>query len=175
MAWGLAATLAVLIICSRKHYTVDVLIAWYVVPLVFLALERRYTTRERNDADALKSVELQSILVADEERSERQEPAEGLLLPAELEAHAGSTSGTVYEGARLILPDGTFVVCAADRQASTCASGGIPGAPARHLHSGLPRCPVSCACRALAEGSRCLPTWQACTGAASSLRCSGCL
>lgn len=101
-AWALAATLAVLIICSRKHYTVDILIAWYVVPLVFLALERRYTTKERNDADALKSgasVELQTILVADIDGASGQEPADGLLQPIELEAHAGSATGTVYEGA----------------------------------------------------------------------------
>ena len=38
-------TLSVLIVASRKHYTVDVLIAWYVVPLVFYAMLRRWTTK----------------------------------------------------------------------------------------------------------------------------------
>lgn len=49
VAWVLAAILSVLIIASRKHYTVDVVIAWYTVPLVFLALERRWTT-QRSDS-----------------------------------------------------------------------------------------------------------------------------
>lgn len=44
-AWAAAAVLSGLIVASRKHYTVDVVIAWYTVPLVFLALYRRWTTR----------------------------------------------------------------------------------------------------------------------------------
>lgn len=64
VAWTLSAILSVLIIASRKHYTVDIVVAWYVVPLVFLALERLYVTK-RNDSDAIsaKSIELQSVLV----------------------------------------------------------------------------------------------------------------
>lgn len=41
----MVATLSVLIVASRKHYTVDVVIAWYVVPLVFYAMLRRWTTK----------------------------------------------------------------------------------------------------------------------------------
>lgn len=37
--------LSILIVASRKHYSVDVLIAWYVVPLVFWTLHRRWTTK----------------------------------------------------------------------------------------------------------------------------------
>ena len=37
--------LSTLIVASRKHYTVDVLIAWYVVPLVFYSSHRRWTTK----------------------------------------------------------------------------------------------------------------------------------
>ena len=44
-AWCAVFVLSVLIVASRKHYTVDVLIAWYVVPLVFYAMLRRWTTR----------------------------------------------------------------------------------------------------------------------------------
>ena len=43
--WTGAAILSVLIVASRKHYTVDVLVAWYVVPLVFYASHRRWTTK----------------------------------------------------------------------------------------------------------------------------------
>jgi len=45
IAWCMVFTLSVLIVASRKHYTVDVLIAWYVVPLVFYAMLRRWTTK----------------------------------------------------------------------------------------------------------------------------------
>ncbi|KAF6254779.1 PAP2 superfamily C-terminal-domain-containing protein [Scenedesmus sp. NREL 46B-D3] len=37
-AWAAAAVLAVLIIAARKHYTVDVVIAWYTVPMVYTLL-----------------------------------------------------------------------------------------------------------------------------------------
>ena len=37
-AWTAAAAISLLIIASRKHYTVDVVIAWYTVPLAFHAL-----------------------------------------------------------------------------------------------------------------------------------------
>lgn len=52
LAWVLALALSLLIIASHKHYTVDVTVAWYTVPLVFLALERRYTTK-RKEGDEL--------------------------------------------------------------------------------------------------------------------------
>jgi len=45
IAWCMVFVLSVLIVASRKHYTVDVLIAWYVVPLVFYAMLRRWTTK----------------------------------------------------------------------------------------------------------------------------------
>eukprot|EP00892_Ulva_mutabilis_P001579 jgi/Ulvmu1/11421/UM075_0085.1 len=51
VAWVLALALSLLIIASHKHYTVDVTIAWYTVPLVFLALERRYSTKRKEGAD----------------------------------------------------------------------------------------------------------------------------
>lgn len=43
--WSAAAVLSFLIVASRKHYTVDVLVAWYVVPLVFYSSHRRWTTK----------------------------------------------------------------------------------------------------------------------------------
>ena len=50
-AWVLSLVLSLLIIASHKHYTVDVTIAWYTVPLVFLALERRYSTKRKEGDD----------------------------------------------------------------------------------------------------------------------------
>lgn len=44
-AWALGMVVSCLIVASRKHYTVDVVIAWYTVPLVFYTLYRRWTTR----------------------------------------------------------------------------------------------------------------------------------
>jgi hypothetical protein len=37
-AWAAAAVLALLIIAARKHYTVDVVIAWYTLPMVYTLL-----------------------------------------------------------------------------------------------------------------------------------------
>jgi len=45
--WVSAVALSLLIVASRKHYTVDVVIAWYVVPLVWSFASRRWTTPER--------------------------------------------------------------------------------------------------------------------------------
>eukprot|EP00884_Botryococcus_braunii_P000770 jgi/Botrbrau1/10694/Bobra.139_2s0024.2 len=45
IVWMAVALLSVLIVASRKHYTVDVVVAWYTVPLVFFALHRRWTTK----------------------------------------------------------------------------------------------------------------------------------
>lgn len=45
LAWIGGGILSVLIIASRKHYTVDIVIAWYTVPLVFFTMCRRWTTR----------------------------------------------------------------------------------------------------------------------------------
>ncbi|EIE27550.1 hypothetical protein COCSUDRAFT_11455 [Coccomyxa subellipsoidea C-169] len=52
ITWLAVAVLSVLIVASRKHYSVDVLIAWYVVPLVFWTLSRRWTTK-RNVTDGV--------------------------------------------------------------------------------------------------------------------------
>ncbi|KAL6765394.1 PAP2 superfamily C-terminal-domain-containing protein [Haematococcus lacustris] len=45
VAWTCGAIVSALIIASRKHYTVDIVVAWYTVPLVFYTLHRRWTTR----------------------------------------------------------------------------------------------------------------------------------
>ena len=38
--WLAAAALSLLIVASRKHYSVDVVVAWYAVPLIFFGLSR---------------------------------------------------------------------------------------------------------------------------------------
>eukprot|EP00798_Chlamydomonas_sp_ICE-L_P005996 gene5996-5287_t len=43
-AWICGAIISILIVASRKHYTVDIVIAWYTVPMVFWTLYRRWTT-----------------------------------------------------------------------------------------------------------------------------------
>ena len=45
LAWLLSALLSILIVCSRKHYTVDVVIAWYTVPLMYAFMYHRWTTQ----------------------------------------------------------------------------------------------------------------------------------
>eukprot|EP00246_Nothoceros_aenigmaticus_P015604 TRINITY_DN6582_c0_g1_i2.p1 TRINITY_DN6582_c0_g1~~TRINITY_DN6582_c0_g1_i2.p1 ORF type:complete len:327 (-),score=31.28 TRINITY_DN6582_c0_g1_i2:413-1393(-) len=47
LAWMAAIVLGILIIASRKHYSVDVVVAWYVTMLVFSFMERHLPDRER--------------------------------------------------------------------------------------------------------------------------------
>lgn len=44
IGWLGVAAMSLCIIASRKHYSVDVVVAWYTVPLVFYAMHRRWTT-----------------------------------------------------------------------------------------------------------------------------------
>jgi len=44
ISWIGVALMSLCIVASRKHYSVDVVVAWYVVPLVFYAMMRRWTT-----------------------------------------------------------------------------------------------------------------------------------
>ena len=61
LSWGYAAVVSALIIASRKHYTVDVVIAWYTVPLVFYFLMRRWRiTRQVGDTAAAQGRYLKS-------------------------------------------------------------------------------------------------------------------
>lgn len=45
IAWIGVAVMGLCIVASRKHYSVDVVVAWYTVPLVFYAMLRRWTTK----------------------------------------------------------------------------------------------------------------------------------
>lgn len=45
IAWIGVGLMSLCIVASRKHYSVDVIIAWYVVPLVFYTMLRRWTTK----------------------------------------------------------------------------------------------------------------------------------
>ena len=99
VAWTLAAILSVLVIASRKHYTVDIVIAWYVVPLVFLALERLYVTK-RNDGEVplSKSIELQSVLVDAQGRGGNGDRgSDSSRLEGDSDAEACVASGTSRE------------------------------------------------------------------------------
>lgn len=40
LAWALAVVLSFLIVASRKHYTVDVVVAWYTVNLVVFFIDK---------------------------------------------------------------------------------------------------------------------------------------
>ncbi|KAK9815443.1 hypothetical protein WJX72_003721 [[Myrmecia] bisecta] len=81
IVWTAVATLSVLIVASRKHYSVDVVIAWYVVPLVFWTMHRRWTTKRpvkdewphRPLIDNTQvEVDLQQIVVTDDVESASQ-------------------------------------------------------------------------------------------------------
>ena len=74
LAWAAAAYISILIIASHKHYTVDVTVAWYTVPLVFYALERRWTTRRgetsRADSTDTQMKSLREVLIREGDRSQ---------------------------------------------------------------------------------------------------------
>lgn len=45
VGWLGVAAMSLCIVMSRKHYSVDVVVAWYTVPLMFYAMHRRWTTK----------------------------------------------------------------------------------------------------------------------------------
>jgi hypothetical protein len=47
IGWVAVTLMSVLIVASRKHYSVDVVIAWYVVPLVYWTLQRHWGIKRR--------------------------------------------------------------------------------------------------------------------------------
>ena len=58
IGWVAVALMSVLIVASRKHYSVDVVIAWYVVPLVYWTLQRHWSTKRRFSDSATSLDEL---------------------------------------------------------------------------------------------------------------------
>jgi hypothetical protein len=63
ICWLAVGLLSILIVASRKHYTVDVVIAWYAVPLVFWTLHRRWTTKRTHSEWAHRAAEPEPELV----------------------------------------------------------------------------------------------------------------
>jgi len=47
LAWAAGVVLALLIISARKHYTVDVVVAWYTVPLVYCCLNMYWARKQQ--------------------------------------------------------------------------------------------------------------------------------
>jgi hypothetical protein len=47
LAWCIAIAQSLLIIASRKHYSVDVVVAWYTVNLVVFFVDKKLTGRKR--------------------------------------------------------------------------------------------------------------------------------
>jgi hypothetical protein len=70
MLWCCVFVFGILVIMSRKHYSLDVVVAWYTVPLVWSAYDTYYPDRvpqEVLDAEAKLSdgreVALESIAI----------------------------------------------------------------------------------------------------------------
>jgi hypothetical protein len=53
LSWAAAVLLALLIIAARKHYTVDVVIAWYTVPLVYCCLNMYWSRQQQRQQQLL--------------------------------------------------------------------------------------------------------------------------
>lgn len=60
IGWVAVGLMSVLIVASRKHYSVDVVIAWYVVPLVYWTLQRHWASSRRFSDSAASLEELGS-------------------------------------------------------------------------------------------------------------------
>jgi len=60
IGWVAVSLMSVLIVASRKHYSVDVVIAWYVVPLVYWTIQRHFNTKRRFSDSAASLEELAS-------------------------------------------------------------------------------------------------------------------
>ncbi|GAB4819233.1 hypothetical protein N2152v2_006279 [Parachlorella kessleri] len=99
VGWLGVAAMSLCIVMSRKHYTVDVVVAWYTVPLVFYAMHRRWTTKRpvqdywpHRPIQGEESVELQALDVEADDDDRVEAAAKQPLLPIVAAAHARSNS-----------------------------------------------------------------------------------
>ncbi|CAL5223650.1 g6194 [Coccomyxa viridis] len=93
IGWVAVALMSVLIVASRKHYTVDVVIAWYVVPLVYWTLQRHFNTKRRFSDSATSLDEL-----AGEEDVEMGLPLKGVALAEGYRDHGSASPGESVKG-----------------------------------------------------------------------------
>ncbi|CAN0854602.1 Phosphatidylinositol:ceramide inositolphosphotransferase 3 [Linum grandiflorum] len=70
LAWFLAVVQSLLILASRKHYTVDIVVAWYTVNLVMFFLDRKLT--ELPDRPGVTSLPLLPQTTKDSRNREHQ-------------------------------------------------------------------------------------------------------
>ena len=103
--WLAAVALSLLIVASRKHYTVDVVVAWYAVPLIFFGLTktgrwRRLSGRrvEAKDGGSVGFVERRDEAAArkkrEEEEEERKRAGDAASSPPPPPSSSASRNGT---------------------------------------------------------------------------------
>lgn len=97
VGWLGVAAMSFCIVMSRKHYSVDVIVAWYTVPLVFYAMHRRWTTKRplqdywpHRPLVGEESVELQALDI-ESDQDNNGELSKQPLLPV-VAAHSRSGS-----------------------------------------------------------------------------------
>ncbi|KAJ7540285.1 hypothetical protein O6H91_10G007700 [Diphasiastrum complanatum] len=98
LAWAVNVVLGLLIIASRKHYTVDVVVAWYTVLLVFYFVDRQLSGYEITERSAgVVSPLLPSNMKAKDGRS--KDESQKLM-----NGHMGSTMGDLASETRQRTP-----------------------------------------------------------------------
>lgn len=73
LAWVLAVVLSLLIIASRKHYTVDVVVAWYTVNLVIFFIDKQLHETEVSERSSSGGVPLLPVSTKEKDGQTKEE------------------------------------------------------------------------------------------------------
>ncbi|KAM7259886.1 hypothetical protein ACFE04_015627 [Oxalis oulophora] len=74
LGWLLAVTQSLLIIASRKHYSVDIVVAWYTVNLVAFFVDKKLPELPERLSGSLSSMSLLPLTNRDKDIKEKNEP-----------------------------------------------------------------------------------------------------
>lgn len=101
--WALVVVLSVAIIAARHHYTVDVVVAWYVVPLVWNYYlhwqpDGPFPTLPE-DKFLISNIELESICIADDGRDVKSYRSKRTLTSSVSRQSNGNAKKTFINGA----------------------------------------------------------------------------
>ena len=74
--WLAAVALSLLIVASRKHYSVDIVVAWYAVPLIFFGLSKTRRWRRLSGRPVVQEGKEGGIVERRDEAAERKKKEE---------------------------------------------------------------------------------------------------
>lgn len=73
LAWAVAVVLSLLIVASRKHYTVDVVVAWYTVNLVVFYVDRQVSETDVGERASANGLQLLPSSMRDKDIQGKEE------------------------------------------------------------------------------------------------------